>query len=75
MKLFAAIYAKYLAKSNLSLNNWELCDKIGFKRPNMVVIDSILVIYLSDSLVFIYLTAVNRNTKSSIDYYLVSKIG
>ena len=41
-KPFAAIYVKSLAKGNLSLNNWELCGKIGFKRPNMVVFDLIL---------------------------------
>jgi hypothetical protein len=42
MKPFVAIYAKLLAKGNLSLNNWELCDKIGLKRPNLVVFDPIL---------------------------------
>ena len=40
MKPFVAIYAKSLAKGNLSLNNWELCDKIAFKRPNMMVFDT-----------------------------------
>ena len=42
MKPFAAIYAKSLAKGNFPLNNWDLCKKIGFKRPNMVVFDPIL---------------------------------
>ena len=42
MKPFDAIYAKTLAKGSLSLNNGELCDKIGFKRPNMVVFDPIM---------------------------------
>ena len=42
MKPFAAIYAKSLTKGNLSLNNWELGDKIGFKRPNMAVFDPIM---------------------------------
>ena len=41
MEPFAAIYAKSLAKGNFPLNNRELCDKIGFKRPNMVVFDPI----------------------------------
>lgn len=36
MKPFAAIYAKLLAKGNLTLNHWELCDKIGFKRPDIL---------------------------------------
>jgi hypothetical protein len=42
MKPFVAIYAKSLAIGNLSLNNWELCDKIGFKRPNIVVFEPIM---------------------------------
>ena len=42
MKPIAAIFAKSLAKGHFSLYNWELCDKIGFKRPNMKVFDPIL---------------------------------
>lgn len=52
MKPFAAIFAKSLAKGDFSLNNWELCDKIGFKRPNMKFLTLYWVIYLSDSLAF-----------------------
>lgn len=36
MKTFASPYTKSFAKDNLSFNNWELCDKISFKRPKMV---------------------------------------
>lgn len=42
MKPIAAIYAKSLVKGNFSLNNWELCDIIGFIRANMKVFDPIL---------------------------------
>jgi hypothetical protein len=42
MKPFATIYAKSLAKGYLSLNNWELYDKIGFKKPNIVNFGPIL---------------------------------
>lgn len=36
MKPFAVTDAKSLAKSKLSLNNWGLRNKIGFKNPNMM---------------------------------------
>ena len=36
MKPFAVTDAKSLAKSELSLNNWGLRNKIGFKNPNMM---------------------------------------
>lgn len=41
MKPIVAIYEKSLDKGNFTLNNWELCDKIGLKTQNMKVFDPI----------------------------------
>ena len=42
MMPFDAIDAKTRAKDILSLNIWDLGDKIGFKRPFMMAFDPIL---------------------------------
>jgi len=42
VKPLDAMYAKYRAKDILSLNIWDLGDKIGFKRPFMMVFGPIL---------------------------------
>lgn len=39
MKLICAIYAKSIVRGKLSLNNRDLSEKIGFKRPNLMVLD------------------------------------
>ena len=39
MKPFDTIDAKSRAKDILSLNIWDLGDKIGFKRPFMMFFD------------------------------------